>query len=267
MTISRKLDFCFDPEPLKADLAQVRPEEWVNHYNTRYFEGEWVGIALRSIGGAASRLYSSPNSTDPYADTPILDRCPNVRTLLKTFACPHRSVRFLKLGPTAVIREHRDYDFGFECGQVRLHIPILTNGQVDFFLDAERIVMQPGECWYLDLSLPHWVENRGSTARVHLVIDCELNDWLRRLLPSSVDEAALSAQPADESSAEELERFRKLVRGDLALQQRLRLTSDRESFIRLAVSVGREDGYKFTPTDVENALRAAQQSFMERWID
>jgi Aspartyl/Asparaginyl beta-hydroxylase len=267
MTSSWKLDFGFDPEPLKEDLAQVRPEEWVGHFNTKYFEGEWVGIALRSIGGAAGRLYSNPDATEPYADTPILDRCPNVRHLLKTFSCPLRSVRFLKLGPAAVIREHRDYDFGFEFGLVRLHIPILTNDRVDFFLDAGKLMMQPGECWYLDLSLPHWVENHGSTARVHLVIDCELNDWLRRLLPSPDDKANPNTKSTYESSPEELERFREIVRSDLSLQGRLRQTADWESFIRLVANIGHERGYKFTTSDAEEALRAAHQSLLETWID
>jgi len=109
-----KMDFSFDPEPLRGDLDQIRGDEWIKHFNTGYFEGAWVGIALRSVGGVISSLYSDPASTEPYEDTPVLDRCPNVRALLKTFRCPLRSVRFLKLGAGANIREHRDYDLGFE---------------------------------------------------------------------------------------------------------------------------------------------------------
>ena len=260
------MDFSFDPEPLRGDLDQIRGDEWIKHFNTGYFEGEWVGIALRSVGGVITSLYSDPASTEPYEDTPVLDRCPNVRALLKTFRCPLRSVRLLKLGAGAIIREHRDYDLGFERGRVRLHLPIVTNDSVEFFLDANPVEMQPGECWYLDLSLPHWVENRGSSDRVHLVIDCEPNDWLRHLLPADV-EANSSAPPAFASSPEELERFRSTVRNDLDLQRRFRQTADRESFIQLVVSTGHELGYRFTAEDAENALRAAQRAWIERWID
>jgi len=57
------------------------------------------------------------------------------------------------------------------------------------------------------------------------------------------------------------------VLGDLDLQRQLRQTADRESFIRLAVAVGHEAGYRFTPTEIEEALRAAQQAWLLRWID
>ena len=38
--------------------------------------------------------------------------------------------------------------------------------------------MQPGEAWYLNFNLPHSVANRGTTDRIHLVIDCVMNPWL-----------------------------------------------------------------------------------------
>ena len=36
--------------------------------------------------------------------------------------------------------------------------------------------MGEGECWYINFNLPHRIHNRGTTDRVHLVIDCVLND-------------------------------------------------------------------------------------------
>ena len=63
-----------------------------------------------------------------------------------------------------------------------MHIPVVTNADVDFFLAGRQLEMKEGECWYLDLSLPHSVRNRGTTDRVHLVIDCEVNEWLRKLI-------------------------------------------------------------------------------------
>lgn len=155
---------------------------------------------------------------------------------------------------------------------MRLHVPVITSAEVIFFLDAHRIEMKAGECWYLDLSLPHWVENRSSTDRVHLVIDCEVNDWLREIL--SFDEAdkaeVKTARPENEEfspTAADLEHFRRIVLSNLGLQNRLRQTTDRESFIRLIVAVGGEHGYRFTAEHVQEALRAAQRAWHERWID
>src|SRR6185295_5651718 len=168
--ISRfKLPFDFDPEALRSDLDRISPDEWVKHFNQDYFEGEWSGVALRSTGGDAGQLYSRAEPEFTFADTPILQRCPYVREILTKFQCPLQSVRFLKLAAGSRIREHRDYDLGFKDGQLRFHIPITTNPDVQFFLDAHRVELKAGECWYLDFSLPHWIENRGATDRVHLV--------------------------------------------------------------------------------------------------
>jgi hypothetical protein len=132
--------------------------------------------------------------------------------------------------------------------------------------------MHEGECWYLDLSLPHWVENRGARDRVHLVIDCEVNEWLLELLAaaeSSHTELVIQGQVHEEcsSSTSEWERFRQAVFADPNLQQRLRATADPDSFTRLVVSIGRDSGYRFTAADVEVAIRLARGSWIQRWID
>jgi aspartyl/asparaginyl beta-hydroxylase len=267
-----KLALNFDPELLKSDLEGIAADDWVAHFNTGYFEGEWTGVALRSSNGLASQLYPDPRAKGSVANTPFLDRCPNIRALLGLFKCDLRCVRFLRLAAGSTIREHRDYDLGYDEGRIRLHIPVITNPHVDFFLDAHRVEMNEGECWYLDLSLPHWVANRGAADRIHLVIDCELNDWLRGLIPADESQKArLEGEPGageeTTSSPAEFGRFRQAVLSDLNLQQRLRATSDRESFIRLVVAVGREGGYRFSTMDVDEALQAAHRAWSMRWID
>src|ERR1700687_537710 len=186
MISSYKLPFSFDASLLQADLNQVMPEEWVPHFNHGYYKGQWTGVALRSVGGVSSSINPDPpaQSKDSFADTPLLDRCPNVRALLETFKCRLFSVRFLKLSAGSRIKEHRDNELGFADGRVRLHIPVATNPDVKFFLDAHRILMDEGECWYLNFNLPHWAENSGDADRVHLVIDCDLDDWLRGFFAS-----------------------------------------------------------------------------------
>jgi quercetin dioxygenase-like cupin family protein len=75
---------------------------------------------------------------------------------------------------------------GFEDGVIRLHIPVTTNPEVEFYLNDERIEMKTGELWYLDFSQKHRVENRGTADRIHLVVDCKVNDWLRELIQPTV---------------------------------------------------------------------------------
>ncbi|MCB0663602.1 MAG: aspartyl/asparaginyl beta-hydroxylase domain-containing protein, partial [Saprospiraceae bacterium] len=40
--------------------------------------------------------------------------------------------------------------------------------------------MKPGEVWYADFNKPHYVNNPSDRERIHLVLDCKPNDWLRK---------------------------------------------------------------------------------------
>ena len=66
--------------------------------------------------------------------------------------------------------------------EARLHVPIRTNKRVQFRVGGKDIFMRPGELWYIDVSQPHSAGNGGRTPRVHLVVDCVVNDWLRNLI-------------------------------------------------------------------------------------
>ena len=181
MLESLKLPFAFDPDLLKADLRAALAFEWRSHFNREYYSGDWSGIALRMTEGARHPLYSDP-TVDKFVETPVLDLCPYLRSVMETFQCTFRAVRLLRLGAGAFIKEHRDYGLGFKEGILRVHVPIETNPDVHFILAGRRIELAEGEAWYLNLDLPHSVENRGATDRIHLVLDCCANDWWRGLL-------------------------------------------------------------------------------------
>lgn len=264
-----KLPLMFDPKGLSEDLGHISPDEWIRHFNERYYEGEWSGVALRAPAGALNKLYPDPTAHESLVDTAALDRCPSIRVALAALACPVKSARLLKLAPGARIIEHRDYNLSLEDGEVRLHVPITTGPEVEFYLNAERVVMKAGECWYINANLPHKVENRSDTDRVHLVIDCVVDDWLRSLVDEVIGREA--APPAvrrapSASSPEELHRFRDLVFEDIDLQQRLRQVIDKELFIDLVVRLGEERGCAFNEQDVEAALRASHREWIVRWV-
>lgn len=266
---SCKLPLSFNPQDLKRDLDLINPADWVAHFNTGYYEGEWSGVALRSVGGVATQLYPDPNNDGPIADTAILARCPNLQRVLATFECTVRSARLLKLTPGSRIKEHRDYNLGFDDGEIRLHVPIVTNAGVDFFLDGRRVELNEGECWYLDFNLPHAVENRGLTDRIHLVIDCVVNDWIRELLPATpnVTEQAPSHPTKEPSSPSELERFGQFVLREMSLHQKLREIRDQRTFATLCVELGAEHGFGFSDADVEEAILTARQEWFTRWVE
>ncbi|MCW2572785.1 MAG: Aspartyl/asparaginyl beta-hydroxylase [Frankiales bacterium] len=173
-----------DLEGLRAEVAALGEAQWAPHFNTREYVGDWSGAALRSVGGDPLRLYPDLAQHKPYQDTPLLARCPAVVALLELLACSTTAVRFLRLGAGAKILEHRD-DIGWEQGEARLHIPVVTNPGVRFIVGGEVVPMSAGECWYADLTQPHRVDNDGIGGRVHLVVDCQVNPALTELFVRS----------------------------------------------------------------------------------
>ena len=189
--------------------------------------------------------------------------------MLTHFHSPLRAVRLLRLEAGARIREHRDHMLGLADGEARLHIPVATNPDVDFVVAGRRLVLNVGETWYIDFSLPHRVANRGTTARVHLVIDCAANDWLRGLLPPdpSPESGSIAATPAPSfrppDAAADLDSFRLLVLGEPALEEELREIVDRELFIDRVVRLAAERGYDVTAGDVAEAMRLGRRALQE----
>ncbi len=179
-----RLPLVFDAPGLQRDLARFAKGDWLDHFVKQNYEGDWRVIPLRGPAGAehpVMMMYSDPTCTE-FADTPFLERCPEIRRALASFDCPLKTVRLMGLTPGSAILEHRDYDLSAEEGTVRLHVPVVTNPDVEFRLNGTPVAMREGECWYLRLSDPHSVANRGAADRVHLVLDADVNAWLRGML-------------------------------------------------------------------------------------
>jgi hypothetical protein len=179
-----RLPLSFDPDRLVRDLEALSSVDWIAHFVKQNYEGDWDVIPLRGVAGAkhpVQMIYSDPTATE-FEDTPMLAACPYFREVLAAFECEVHSVRLMRLTPGSVIKEHRDHDLDAASGMARIHVPVTTNPDVDFDLNRRRVAMALGEAWYLRLSDPHRVANRGQSDRVHLVADLVVNDWLRELL-------------------------------------------------------------------------------------
>jgi len=48
---------------------------------------------------------------------------------------------------------------------------------VEFYVCGERLALEEGGCYYVNVNLPHRVNNRGTKPRVHMVIDAAVDDW------------------------------------------------------------------------------------------
>jgi hypothetical protein len=186
-----RLPLSFDPARLAADLAALASARWIDHFVKQNYRGDWSVIPLRGPAGATHpvmMIYSDPSCLS-FEDAPFLAACPYFREVLAAFAGPLQAVRLMRLGPGSVIQEHCDHDLSFEQGMVRIHVPVVTNSQVEFRINRTGIVLEAGSAWYLRLSDPHSVANRGADARVHLVIDAVVDPWIEALFARALAEA------------------------------------------------------------------------------
>jgi hypothetical protein len=255
--VALKLPLHFDPEAMQADVDSIPVEDWIEHYNQSDYEGDWRGIALRSIDGDSRSLFAG-NGTCAFHDTPALRRLPYLQRVLGAFRFPMGSVRLLVLRAGSLIREHSDPALSYEHGEVRLHIPIRTNPTLEFYLDGRRLVLSQGETWYMNLSLPHRVQNRGTVDRVHLVIDGKVNPWLQELFSRGI--------PVDTETPPrtEFDAFRELVINDHALCRELLSFPDRYQFVTRAVELAAERGFQLQEADVTQGIRSGLDSWRRR---
>jgi len=193
MLSAYRLPLSFDPDPLRSEAMEASQRaRWIDHWADGVAApGTWSVLALIAGAGdlddATSTRLGQDVSPRPRA---ILAEMPKVRSAIETFQTVVLRARLLRLKAGAAISEHRDFAYfggqrwSFERGRIRVHIPIVTDGGVMWKLNGQNIAMAAGEAWYVNVCLPHSVENRGSIDRINLVLELEVNDWLRGLFPT-----------------------------------------------------------------------------------
>jgi hypothetical protein len=177
------------PIDVKAIQNQVSAhhQEWQAHLNTAHYQGGWTVLALRSPGGRAENIVAELMGDNEYKDTAHMQGFSAVKQLLSALDCPVMAVRFLNLKAGAIIKQHNDKELAFEMGEARLHFPILTNPAIEFYMEEDLIPFKEGECWYINANLPHRVTNAGATDRIHLVVDCKVNERLSDKINSALE--------------------------------------------------------------------------------
>ncbi|MEM7086672.1 MAG: aspartyl/asparaginyl beta-hydroxylase domain-containing protein [Bacteroidota bacterium] len=175
---SIQLNKIFDKDLLKKAYHSVSHIETkpANYPGTGSLS--WNSLPIYTMGGSSNHLES-------------------LLPFIAELKLQWRLVRFLILGPGGIIKEHADT---FLSGRVvRLHIPVITNPEVEFNLDHQRQTWQEGEFWYGDFTLPHSVYNRSNTTRVHLVIDAAVDENLfKQFSPGTIPEKLYDSLKTEE---------------------------------------------------------------------
>jgi hypothetical protein len=167
---------------------------------TKYTKGsDWTAIALKGysqdpLDVTKPGVLKTKQKTDSKLQWTELYRAPEMKPILdilKTIPCRMERVRFMKLEAGKIINKHTDKidkDLGIEDGKItRIHMPVRTNDLVTFSIwDDNKFKqdykLETGKFYYTDVRKPHAVENLSDTDRIHLVMDCYINEDVRAMI-------------------------------------------------------------------------------------
>jgi len=160
----------YDLERLRREVNAFKNAEYLVHPGE---STHWSGVPLRNPTGAITGVKINARTVEPCKDTAHMEQTPYIKQLLSELPAPVRIVRLLKIDAGFSLSPHQDgaryaYDGGTMC---RLHLPIYTSSEVAFVIDDVGYHLEEGKLYYTDVSRMHAVHNRGTSDRVHLVID------------------------------------------------------------------------------------------------
>ena len=150
---------------------------------------QWTAVSVRGYAGSIEQIgkggvLGTLDDFNKLQNTPLYNEL-DMDKILDKIPAEKERVRLMKLEAGTKIAKHTDkVDKDIKSGKIiRLHIPVVTNENVVIksWLKGgiAEFRMAKGECWWLDVSLPHQVDNNSDEDRVHLVVDIYNNDTIK----------------------------------------------------------------------------------------
>lgn len=171
-----KLPIRFDADALAAEVNALPAAAWVPHATG--FPGN-EAVRLVTPGGQPTDAFEGPMKP-----TENLARCPYIMQAMAELGGVWGRSRLMGLGVGAEVPEHVDSHYHWRT-HLRIHVPAITNRQVEFTCGGETVHMAAGECWVFDSFRWHEVHNRGQERRVHLVLDTVVTERLWDLIDAA----------------------------------------------------------------------------------
>lgn len=196
MFMSMKLNKPFIRLPYQFDA--IRLAEEVNSLSSE----AWMEHPSKLKGNSALALISRDAGDNDEFDghmlcTPHLEKCDYIQQVMAGFGEVLGRSRLMQLAPGCEVSSHVDFNYHWYT-RVRIHIPVVTNPDVQFYCGADSLHMAAGQCWIFDSWRRHNVVNNGSEARVHLVIDAAGSSkfWQMVRQMEALDNDAFSTEKA-----------------------------------------------------------------------
>lgn len=173
----------------KSVNVNVNVNAWHEPYSEYGSKGLKIAVLMSPDG--SENNFSWDDCESP-KETELLKSMPVLQKLLTSFNLNIMASRLLKLEPGTFLHEHRDYVYLKRVDRYRLHIPIVTNSSAHIIMPGKKIHMEKGFLWTLDpKNTVHSACNFGTSSRIHIMIDCYMNEELKKLLANASLESRL----------------------------------------------------------------------------
>lgn len=157
-----RLPYRYDVERLRQELASVPETAWIPHPDQH--RGN-MALPLISLNGENNNLFHGPMRV-----TPHLLRLEYMQQVIASLGEVCGRSRLMRLAPGCEVPLHTDTNYHWH-NRVRIHVPITTTSDVQFYCGDKQTHMGAGECWIFDTWKQHRVINGSGQERVHLVFD------------------------------------------------------------------------------------------------
>ncbi|MEI9994730.1 MAG: aspartyl/asparaginyl beta-hydroxylase domain-containing protein [Rhizomicrobium sp.] len=146
------------------DVNPYRQTKHAVHSQTRSIIFEWISDSWQP-GQEAIVLHSDPA---PPALTRAAYAC--AETLNRRYNGQIIRLLLAELKPRAKVAPHKDRGPGVVLVH-RLHVPVVSNPGVKFFIDDVAHYLEPGIAYEFDNTRRHAVDNDSDSPRIHLMCD------------------------------------------------------------------------------------------------
>jgi Tfp pilus assembly protein PilF len=185
----------FDVSAILAKVGDIPAQKWTESGRERLFAVHKDTQSMQLVHFEDFQ-YKKPEYRELYSDLEEVMQ-PVIDYISDYYRDNGFVVRMIlaKLLPGGSIPKHTDTGYSLlNCH--RVHIPLITSGDVVFSVGGEEINMRVGEFWEINNGVTHGVENRGAEDRIHLIVDWMPNRENKPQEEALVDEQAGEADRA-----------------------------------------------------------------------
>ena len=170
-------------DTIKEIKNLIISKKFIKHFGN-YHDGGWESLGLITSGGDPNEDREIEGKK--FEKTIFLKKkLRKLNSYLDSIPFKKKRVRIMRLKSGRKIFTHFDRTETYDLGNMRIHIPIITNPKVIVKILNKKYQWKKGQVYYADFSFPHSVENNGDSDRYHLVIDCEISKNQNRLFPKN----------------------------------------------------------------------------------